>query len=37
MTALCTCRQTKTQDLERESDKAAMQMEDHMFLKLERG
>lgn len=36
-TALYTCRQTKTADLERENDKAAMQKKDHVFLEVERG
>lgn len=36
MTVLYTCRQTKTEDLERENDKADMQMKDHMLLKVER-
>lgn len=36
MTVLYTRRQTKTEELERENDKADMQMKDHMFLKVER-
>ena len=36
MTALYTRRQTRTEELEGENDKADMQMRGHMFLKAER-